>query len=250
MQDVPKTDDSAKFGKGNITAQIKAIYHAKSFLNSTEEYEGEQLGLILDRTNFYAEQGGQEYDTGKIVIDGVAELDVQNVQVYTGYVLHTGHVKYGGLSVGDEVICEYDELRRWPIRNNHTGTHILNYALRGCWRWYRPEGSLVAADKLRFDFSHKASISDSDLQKIEDESTSYIRQNCGVYSKDVSLSTAREIEGVRAIFGETYPDPVQWCPWVSRLRSYLRTSRILNGEESVLSSVVVRMCRRLVTSKT
>ncbi len=211
MQDVPKTDDSAKFGKGNITAQIKAIYHAKSFLNSTEEIpEGEQLGLILDRTNFYAEQGGQEYDTGKIVIDGVAELDVQNVQVYAGYVLHTGHVKYGGLSVGDEVICEYDELRRWPIRNNHTGTHILNYALREVLGdGIDQKGSLVAADKLRFDFSHKASISDSDLQKIEDESTSYIRQNCGVYSKDVSLSTAREIEGVRAIFGETYPDPVR-----------------------------------------
>ncbi len=211
MKEVPKTDDSAKFGKGNITSQVKAIYHAKSFLNSTKDVpQGEELGLILDRTNFYAEQGGQEYDIGKIVIDGVAELDVQNVQVYAGYVLHTGQVKYGNLSVGDEVICEYDELRRWPIRNNHTGTHILNYALREVLGdGIDQKGSLVAADKLRFDFSHKSGISDSDLQKIEDESTSYIRQNCGVYAKDVPLATAREIEGVRAVFGETYPDPVR-----------------------------------------
>jgi alanyl-tRNA synthetase len=62
---------------------------------------------------------------------------------------------------------------------------------------------------LRFDFSHKSGISDAELQKIEDISTSYIRQNCRVYSKDVPLAVAREIEGVRAVFGETYPDPVR-----------------------------------------
>ncbi|KAI9792359.1 MAG: Alanine--tRNA ligase [Candelina submexicana] len=211
MNDVPKTDDGAKFGKGNITSQIKAIYHAKSFLQTTKNIpEGEQLGLILDRTNFYAEQGGQEYDTGKILIDGVAELEVQNVQVYAGYVLHTGYIKYGALDVGSEVICEYDELRRWPIRNNHTGTHILNYALREVLGdAIEQKGSLVAAEKLRFDFSHKSGISDADLHKIEDISTGYIRQNFPVYAKDVPLATAREIVGVRAVFGETYPDPVR-----------------------------------------
>lgn len=140
MNDVPKTDDEAKFGencpdcncsciplmletaRGNITSRVKAIYHAKSFLQDTKEIpEGDQLGLILDRTNFYAEQGGQEYDTGKILIDGVAELDVQNVQVYAGYVLHTGFIKYGTLSVGDNVICEYDE-----VSNSHP-TSPLNH---------------------------------------------------------------------------------------------------------------------------
>src|SRR5438034_11497493 len=96
--------------RGNITAEIKAIYYKKELLKSTKGIPSDgQLGLILDKTNFYAEQGGQEYDTGRILIDGVAELDVQNVQVYGGYVLHTGYVKYGSLSVGDEVLCEYDE---------------------------------------------------------------------------------------------------------------------------------------------
>lgn len=211
MNDVPPTDHSAKFGRENITSQLKAIYYKNHFLQSTKEVpENEQIGLIVDRTNFYAEQGGQEYDTGKIIIDGVAELEVQNVQIYAGYVLHTGYMKYGSLSVGDEVICEYDELRRWPIRNNHTGTHILNFALRQVLGdGVDQKGSLVAPEKLRFDFSHRSGISIEELESIEDISTRYIRQNCQVYSKDVPLATAREINGLRAVFGETYPDPVR-----------------------------------------
>lgn len=211
MNDVQKTDDSAKFGKGNITARVKAIYHGKTFYDNTGKApDGEQLGVILDFTNFYAEQGGQESDTGRIVIDGQAELEVGDVQAYAGYVLHTGFMKYGAFSVGDSVICEYDELRRWPIRNNHTGTHILNFALREVLGdGVEQKGSLVAAEKLRFDFSHKTAVSDSDLEKIEAMSTEYIRQNCTVYSQDVPLATAQQISGVRAVFGETYPDPVR-----------------------------------------
>ncbi|KAI2791572.1 Alanine--tRNA ligase [Penicillium oxalicum] len=211
MNDVRKTDDSAKFGRENITAHVKAIYHGKNFYESTDKVaEGEQLGVILDCTNFYAEQGGQEADTGRIIIDGKAELEVGDVQVYAGYVLHTGFMKYGSLSVGDSVICEYDELRRWPIRNNHTGTHILNFALREVLGdGIDQKGSLVSAEKLRFDFSHKAAVSDADLEKIESKSTEYIRQNCTVYSKELPLATAQQISGVRAVFGETYPDPVR-----------------------------------------
>ncbi|KAI1928752.1 Alanine--tRNA ligase [Ophidiomyces ophidiicola] len=208
---IPKTDDNAKFGRGNITSQIVSIYYGKEFVNSTKDIpEDSQVGIILDKTNFYSEQGGQEYDTGKIIIDGKAELDVRNVQMYGGYALHTGFIKYGDLSVGDSVISEYDELRRWPIRNNHTGTHILNFALREILGDdIDQKGSLVAAEKLRFDFSHKSAVSDSDLEKIEEKATEYIRQNCAVYSQEVALATAREITGVRAVFGETYPDPVR-----------------------------------------
>lgn len=211
MNDVLKTDDSSKFGKGNINAQIKAIYHGKVFHDSTEQIpEGDQLGIILDRTNFYAEQGGQENDTGKLIIDGQAELEVGDVQSYAGYVLHTGFMKYGKFSVGDNIVCEYDELRRWPIRNNHTGTHILNFALREILGdGIEQKGSLVAAEKLRFDFSHKSGLADKEIEKIEQISTDYIRKDTPVYTQEVPLATAREISGVRAIFGETYPDPVR-----------------------------------------
>ncbi|PNS17979.1 alanine-tRNA ligase [Sphaceloma murrayae] len=208
---VPKTDDSPKFGRENINAKIVAIYHNKNFIDSTKEVpEDQQIGVLLDRTNFYAEQGGQENDTGKLVIDGVAELKVDNVQVYAGYVLHTGFISYGSFSKSDTVVCDFDELRRGPIRNNHTGTHILNFALREVLgEDINQKGSLVAPEKLRFDFSHKTGVTDAELRTIEEKSTSYIRQNSQVYALDVSLSAAREIEGVRAVFGETYPDPVR-----------------------------------------
>ncbi|KAK4498848.1 hypothetical protein PRZ48_009358 [Zasmidium cellare] len=211
MPGVPKTDDSAKFQKGNIHAVIQTFYHGGKFVKSTKEIpEGEQFGVVLDRTNFYAEQGGQEADTGRILIDGEAEIDVQSVQTYAGYVMHTGYMNYGSLEAGNEVLCQYSEERRQPIRNNHTGTHILNFALREVLGDdVNQKGSLVAQEKLRFDFSHKQGCTDAELHKIEELSTSYIRQNSEVYSKEVPLTTAKQIQGVRAVFGETYPDPVR-----------------------------------------
>ncbi|KAF7782485.1 hypothetical protein Agabi119p4_1861 [Agaricus bisporus var. burnettii] len=208
---VPKTNDSAKFGTGNITATIKAIFHNKAFVSSTENIPGYgTFGLLLDKTSFYAEAGGQEYDTGNIVIDGVADFEVTNVQVYKGYVLHTGYLKYGTLEVGNEVISSYDELRRWPLRNNHTGTHILNFSLREILGDHIDQkGSLVAPSKLRFDFSHKSQISLSELAKIQEMCTDWIRRNVKVYGKDLDLQTAYKIPGLRAVFGESYPDPVR-----------------------------------------
>ncbi|KAG9203602.1 Alanine--tRNA ligase [Epicoccum nigrum] len=211
MPEVPKTDDNAKYGRENINATIKAIYHNKQFLKSTKEVpQGERFGILLDKTNFYAEQGGQEADYGKLVIDGEADFTVDDVQVYAGYVLHTGYLGEGELSVGSQVIAEFDELRRNPIRNNHTGTHVLNYALREVLgNEVDQKGSLVAPEKLRFDFSHKAGLSDAELEKVEKISSDYIKQDTQVYAKDVALATAREINGLRAVFGETYPDPVR-----------------------------------------
>ncbi|KAF8894893.1 tRNA synthetases class II (A)-domain-containing protein [Gymnopilus junonius] len=241
---VPKTDDSAKFSacktvpllhflngpppdQGNVTATVKAIFYDKTFPRSTSEIpEDANFGLILDRTSFYAEAGGQEYDTGNIVIDGSADFEVTNVQVYNGYVLHTGHLKYGHLKVGDDVVSSYDEvsfysmflfqslmaeqLRRWPLRNNHTATHILNFSLREILGDHIDQkGSLVAPTKLRFDFSHKAQISLPELQQIESLSIDWIKRNVKVYSKELNLQTAHHIPGLRAVFGESYPDPVR-----------------------------------------
>ena len=214
MHDVPKTDETAKYNKGVIKSTIMALYHhEQKFLKSTSEVpEGSQFGVLLDKTNFYAQSGGQEFDTGRLVIDDVAEVDVRTVQSYGGYVLHTGFIKYGFLSVGDEVLAEYDELRRQSIRMNHTGTHILNFALREVLGWeVDQKGSLIATDKLRFDFSHKAGvmITDEELKKIEEISNKYIADDEKVFASNVNLSTARRIQGVRAVFGETYPDPVR-----------------------------------------
>lgn len=97
---------------GNINATVKAIYHDRKFLSSSSEIpEDTTFGVILDKTSFYAEAGGQEYDTGNIVIDGAADFEVEDVQVFSGYVLHIGRLKYGQLKVGDEVVSSYDEVR-------------------------------------------------------------------------------------------------------------------------------------------
>lgn len=207
--DTPKTDDSFKYGLENVRSKILALYDGTQFVDSIAE-AGKQFGILLDKTPFYAEQGGQEYDTGSLVIDGSAEFNVNNVQSYGGYVLHTGVLVEGELKLSDEVIATYDELRRWPIRNNHTGTHVLNYALREVLGdGIDQKGSLVAPEKLRFDFSHKQALSPKELGEVERLSNEYIRENKQVYAKDVDLETAKAINGVRAVFGETYPDPVR-----------------------------------------
>ena len=206
---VPKTDDSFKYDIENIKANVVAIYNGSSFVDSISE-AGSQAGILLDKTPFYAELGGQEYDTGKLVIDGVAEFSVSNVQVYGGYVLHTGSLLEGSLKLEDEIIATYDELRRWPIRNNHTGTHVLNFALREVLGDnVDQKGSLVAPEKLRFDFSHKQGLTPDELLKVETISNDYIKENKQVYAKDIRLNDAKEIDGLRAVFGETYPDPVR-----------------------------------------
>lgn len=96
---------------GNINAHIKAIFYNKCFVSSTADIpEDAAFGLLLDRTSFYAESGGQEYDTGNIVIDGAADFEVTDVQVFNGYVLHIGHLKYGWFEVGSEVHSCYEEV--------------------------------------------------------------------------------------------------------------------------------------------
>ncbi|KAF8865356.1 putative alanyl-tRNA synthetase [Acephala macrosclerotiorum] len=208
---IPRPNDDAKFSKGDTLGKIQLIYDGKDFLKTTEGLPKDKpFGILLDKTNFYAEQGGQVFDTGKMIIDDVAEFRVLDVQAYGGYIVHNGYLEYGHLKAGDEVISEYDELRRAPIRNNHTGTHILNHALREhLGDDINQKGSLVDQDKLRFDFSHKAQVTLPELKKIEDSSNAYIKQNCEIYAKDVDLDTAKSIEGVRAVFGETYPNPVR-----------------------------------------
>ncbi|KJZ77450.1 Alanine--tRNA ligase [Hirsutella minnesotensis 3608] len=211
QRSVPRTVDDDKFVKGDSKAKVQLIFDGKTFHNSTKDLPpNTAIGILVDRTNFYAESGGQVADTGRIVIDDVAEFKVMDVQNYGGYILHSGYIEYGALSAGEEVICEYDELRRSPIRNNHSGTHVLNHSLREVLGDdINQKGSLVDNEKLRFDFSHKAQVKIDELRKIENLSNEYIRRDSKIFSKDVDLDLAREIEGVRAVFGETYPNPVR-----------------------------------------
>lgn len=213
---VSRTDDQYKFDQESIQASIVAIFQSGKFFSSTKETDpSKPLGLVLDKTNMYAESGGQQADTGLIAVDQTeTDFLVEDVQAYGGYVLHTGQfekgVEPGEFKLGDNATVTYDELRRWPLRNNHTGTHILNFSLREILGDHIDQkGSLVAPTKLRFDFSHKSQIPVADLAKIEDNSKDWIKKDVKVYSKDLSLEPASKITGLRAVFGESYPDPVR-----------------------------------------
>lgn len=208
---IPVTDDTFKYVTTNIESTVVAIFANDLFVKTTASLDSKTcFGVLLDQTNFYAEQGGQQNDVGKLIIDGETEFEVTNVQTYGGYVLHSGYLTYGTLEVGSKVIPEFDVLRRWPICTNHTGTHVLNFGLREVLGdSVDQKGSLVAPEKLRFDFSHKAALSMQEIEAVEIISNEYIKKDLKVFTKDVAYKKASEINGLRAVFGEKYPDPVR-----------------------------------------
>lgn len=163
---------------------------------------------MLDKTCFYAEQGGQIYDEG-FIVKGDNEMKVTNVQVRGGYVLHMGTVE-GVLSVGDTVTLNIDEERRRNVMSNHSGTHILNYALRQVLPSEADQrGSLVAPERLRFDFTNKSAMTAAQVRDVEKIANAMIDRNEEIYAKEAPLAVAKTIQGLRAVFDETYPDPVR-----------------------------------------
>ncbi|KAJ5713453.1 alanyl-tRNA synthetase [Penicillium malachiteum] len=211
MPGLKRTDDTSKYIEGPVRSIIRALYYNKSFVDSTSDVPNDaRFGILLEKTNFYAESGGQIYDTGRFIIAGVAEMTITNVQSYGGYVLHTGYLKYGVMNVADMVTAEIHQMRRQPVRLNHTGTHILNFALREILGPdVHQKGSLVTPEKLRFDFSLKSGLSEIEIQKLHKLSRQAIEDDQQVFVADVALGSARQIESIRTIPGETYPDPTR-----------------------------------------
>ncbi|KAJ2953574.1 hypothetical protein O0L34_g1178 [Tuta absoluta] len=220
---VPVTDDSAKYNYvatgdekektvynfAPCTGTIVALRHNKGFVN--EVSTGQECGIVLDRTSFYAEQGGQIFDEGYMVKvdDETVEFTVKNVQVKGGYILHIGVVE-GTLKIGDTLSLHIDTERRRLIMNNHTGTHILNNVLRKVLgNDSEQRGSLVMPDRLRFDFTNKGPMTTKQIKDAEDQIKNIIDQNKSVYAKHTKLNDAKKINGLRAMFDEHYPDPVR-----------------------------------------
>uniref|UniRef100_A0AAX7VRC5 Alanine--tRNA ligase n=1 Tax=Astatotilapia calliptera TaxID=8154 RepID=A0AAX7VRC5_ASTCA len=218
---IPATDDSPKYNytsdeNGNYqfqqtSATVLALRHDRAFCD--EVTTGQECGVVLDQTSFYAEQGGQTFDEGYMLREDDStedrmEFSVKNTQVRGGYVLHVGTV-YGTLKVGDRVTLHVDEARRRPIMSNHTATHILNFALRGVLGEADQRGSLVAPDRLRFDFTAKGALSTDEIHRTEEIACTMIKDAKPVYAMEATLAEAKAIQGLRAVFDETYPDPVR-----------------------------------------
>jgi alanyl-tRNA synthetase len=166
-------------------------------------------GVYLDRTPFYAEAGGQIGDTGTITTDtGVAEV-LDTTYGLPGLHRHTVRVREGHIEPGQTATAAIDGERRDAIRRNHTGTHILHWALREVLGHHvRQQGSLVAPDRLRFDFSHFEPVTREQLREIEDLANREILDNAGVRHFETTMNEAREL-GAIAFFGDKYGDIVR-----------------------------------------
>jgi alanyl-tRNA synthetase len=168
-----------------------------------------QVEIFLDRTPFYAEAGGQVGDTGTIATDtGTAEV-VDTTYAVPGLRRHLARVVAGQVTPGQIALARIDAERRAAIRRNHTGTHILHWALREVLGEHvKQAGSLVAPDRLRFDFSHYGPLSPDELAAVEDTANAEVLANQPVRAYETSQQEAQRV-GAIAFFGEKYGDVVR-----------------------------------------
>lgn len=182
--------------------------------------EGQNIQVVLAATPFYVEAGGQVSDTGRILHYSNAEdgsqweMEVANVlQPVNGLIVHEGVLTKGTVNVGDSALANVDDERRWDIRRNHTATHLLHRELRRTLGDHVAQaGSLVAPDRLRFDFSHPQMVTQDELEEIEQAVNQAILADYSVspsHKKYDELKQAIASGEIMALFGEKYGDVVR-----------------------------------------
>jgi len=208
--DLPPTDDSPKFQFAAVNAKVLGWVKDHEVVRSGKLAAGEEVALLVDRTNFYGEQGGQVGDTGTMRSASGADFEVTDTQRLGDTVLHVGILHDGELAVGDTVEMIQGTIRRVDIMRNHTATHLLNLALKQILGSHvEQKGSLVDEQKTRFDFSHDKPITPEQLRDIERRVNRQVAIDLPVTAIEMPLAKAKELPGVRAVFGEKYPDPVR-----------------------------------------
>jgi alanyl-tRNA synthetase len=170
---------------------------------------GESGAIVLNQTPFYAESGGQVGDTGMMIGEGVI-FRVTDTQKKAGDLfVHLGIVEQGTLKAGTALQLDVDHARRASIRAHHSATHVLHEALRQVLGDHIAQrGSLVAPDRLRFDFVHQKPITPEELARVEDIANDVVLENDEVTTRLMGVDEAREA-GARALFGEKYGDEVR-----------------------------------------
>jgi alanyl-tRNA synthetase len=171
--------------------------------------KGDNGAVVVNQSPFYGESGGQVGDTGIMTADGV-RFRVTDTQKRAGDLfVHTGTVEEGTLKPGASLALSVDHHRRNAIRKNHSATHLLHEALRQVLGDHvAQKGSLVAPDRLRFDFSHPKPMTAQEIEKVEDIANEFVLQNSPVTTRLMALDDARA-SGARALFGEKYGDEVR-----------------------------------------
>ena len=203
---LPGKTEFIGYDHSDTNATVLGIYAENNAVDEIKE--GDQVGIILDKTVFYAESGGQVGDTGIIETENSLFNVVDCKKVGTHF-MHFGHLKHGAISRGDKVKVEIDTERRQSITCNHSATHLLHEALRLVLGDHvEQRGSMVDGDRFRFDFSHDTSVSAEEIRKVENIVNMEIMRNKKVVTTSMSMEEAQK-KGARALFGEKYGDVVR-----------------------------------------
>ncbi len=174
----------------------------------TEVGHDSPVGVVLDRTPFYGESGGQVGDTGTLSGEGF-EFQVLDTQKDGDLVLHVGHLKSGRLTLGAKVQAVVESARRAGIRRAHSATHLLHHALhQTVGEKATQRGSKVENDRLRFDFAHNRALTKEELERVEDIINGKIAEGSPISTAVMDLSDAKKL-GAMALFGEKYGDRVR-----------------------------------------
>jgi alanyl-tRNA synthetase len=176
---------------------------------SCDEIENQQEAIVvLEQSPFYAESGGQVGDIG-FITNADTEFQVRDTQKQNDVFMHIGAIRRGKLTVGDTVTAQIDEEHRLAVMLNHSATHLMHAALRQILGDHvHQKGSLVDADKLRFDFSHYQPLSTDEIEQIEILVNDQIRMNLPTSAELMDMDAARET-GAMALFGEKYGETVR-----------------------------------------
>jgi len=197
-----------QFGQTDFTGYLEGESKGRVLAVLPTDDDG-VVEIFLDRTPFYAESGGQIGDTGTIRTDtGLAEV-ADTTYALPGLRRHIARVVQGDIEPGQDAVASIDVERRDAIRRNHTGTHLLHWALREVLGPHvKQAGSLVAPDRLRFDFSHYSPVSPEEIARIEDLANHEVLANPRVRAYETTKSEAEAL-GAIAFFGDKYGDVVR-----------------------------------------
>jgi alanyl-tRNA synthetase len=206
----------AGYGGGDASpdgceAEATVVGVLRGDASAAEARAGDDVSIVLDRSPFYAEGGGQVGDHGTLESGGGDDLRVvvSDTQARDGFHLHTGKVERGVVRVGQRVRAVVDRARRDATRRNHTATHLLHEALkRVLGPHVEQQGSLVAPDRLRFDFRHPKGLSPEETRRIEDLVNGWVLENADVDTAVMDTAAAKA-SGAVALFGENYGDVVR-----------------------------------------
>jgi len=188
-------------------ARVIAIYRDGSAVPSVNA--GEAAVVVLDRTPFYAESGGQAGDAGELVAGGGTFVVADTLKIQSDVFGHHGKLETGALAVGDRVAARVDAVRRARTMRNHSATHLMHKALREVLGPHvQQKGSLVDADKTRFDFSHHSPMSEDELRRVEAIVNAEILANAATAARIMKFDDAVK-HGAMALFGEKYGDEVR-----------------------------------------